>query len=173
MCLYAQSQSSDKVDSSNYYKYKDDADNLNWLRSSDVIPIIIDELLKNGIPYYSISIGDLIKINDSTRFVLTVSFEKNKEQYGFLYEAVHGLHLTRKDRDVLNERGKSSYVQAEQNTKGSANFMRIDPLPTNIMLLSERCYWFQFDRQGTKYPVSKEVIENILRQDIQTYLLRL
>ena len=110
MCLYAQSQSSDKVDSSNYYKYKDDADNLNWLRSSDVIPIIIDELLKNGIPYYSISIGDLIKINDSTRFVLTVSFEKNKEQYGFLYEAVHGLPLTRKDRDVLNERGKSSYV---------------------------------------------------------------
>jgi hypothetical protein len=165
--LYGQTQT---VDNKNYYKFQNEGGSLNWLRSSDAVPIIIDELLKNGIAYYTIGIGDLIKVNDSTRFVLTITFEKNGKDYGFLYEATHGLPLNPKDRDFLTDHRRASYVQAEKDVKSDVDFMRIDPLPNNVFLLKQTCYWFQFDNSGTKYSVSKEVSQNILRQDIKDYL---
>lgn len=158
------------IDNNNYYDFQKNSGNLNWLRSCDVVPIIIDELLKNGIPYHTISVGDLIKVNDSTRFVVTVSFSKGDKDYGILYEANHGLPLNRKDRAFLTDQKKVSYVQAEKDNKGDVNFMRIDPIPDNIFLLKETCYWFQFDSNGTKYPVNKEIAQNILRQDLGVYL---
>jgi hypothetical protein len=161
------------IDNKNYYSFQKDGGSLNWLRSSDAVPIIIDELLKKDIGYYTISVGDLIKINDSTRFVVTISFEKGDKKYGFLYQATHGLPLNPKDRDFLTNTKRASYVQAEKDTKDDVNFMRIDPLPNNVFLLKQACYWFQFDGSGTKYPVSKEIAQNILRQDISNYLKNL
>ena len=161
------------IDSKNYYNFQKDGGSLNWLRFCDAVPIIIDELLKSGIAYHTISIGDLIKLNDSTRFVVTVSFEKGDKEYGFLYNASHGIPLNLKDRDFLTDRKKAYYVQAEKDTKNDVNFMRIDPLPSNIFFLKQTCYWFQFDASGTKYPVSKEIAQNILRQDIRDYLKNL
>jgi len=144
------------------------------LRACDATPIIIDELLKNGIPYYTISIGDLMKVNKSTHFVVTVTFGKGDSTYGFLYEAIHGIPLEVSDRDFLTHPEKADYTQTETDTLGKdVHYMRIFQLPSNIFLLKERCYWFQFDSNGTNYPVSKEVAQNILRQDIRNYLRKL
>jgi hypothetical protein len=137
------------------------------------VPIIIDELIKNNIAYHTISVGDLVKVNDSTRFVVTVSFEKGDKKYGFLYEATHGLPLNPKDRDFLTDHKKTYFVQAEKKYNDDMNYMRIDPLPNNIFLIKQTCYWFQFDANGTKYPVSKEIAQSILRQDIKEYLKNL
>ena len=161
------------IDNKNYYSFQNEGGSLNWLRSCDAVPIIIDELLKSGIAYHTISVGDLLKVNDSTRFVVTASFEKGNKEYGFLYEASHGLPLNPKDRNFLSDRKKAYYVQAEKDTKDQVNFMRIDPLPNNVFLLKQTCYWFQFDASGTKYPVSKEIAQSILRQDIRDYLKNL
>jgi hypothetical protein len=139
---FAQSSTASvSINTSNYYNFFQSGNGIsvNWLRESDVVPIIIDELLKQGIPYYTISTGNLIKVNDSTRFVVTVSFEKADKEYGFLYEATHGIPLNSEDRDFLADRKKASYVQAEKDIKDDVNFMRIDPLPKNIFLLKETC----------------------------------
>ena len=174
---FAQSSiTSDTVNSSNYYKFIQHGAgiSINWLRESDAVPIIIDELIKQGIPYYKISTGNLIKINDSTRFVVTVSFEKGDKEFGFLYESDHGIPLSPKDRDFLFDRKKADYVQAEKDIKkDDVNFMRIYPIPKNIFMIKETCYWFQFDAKGIKYPVSKDIAQNILRQDIDNYLKKL
>lgn len=74
--LSQSSQNSLLINSSNYYSYFKDEPGMtvNWLRQCDAVPTIIDELIKDSIPYYTISVGELLKINDSTRFVVTVAF---------------------------------------------------------------------------------------------------
>src|ERR1700761_3542578 len=99
--LNGQAQTVPTIDNTNYYKFSNVHADLNWLRTCDAVPIIIDELLKNNIPYHTISVGDLVKVNDSTRFVVTVSFEKSDKKYGFLYEPIHGVPLNSKDRDFM------------------------------------------------------------------------
>lgn len=163
------SQRSETINNQNYYQFQTQGASINWLRANDAVPIIIDELLKNGIGYHTISIGDLVKINDSTRLVVTVMFDKGKE-YGFLYEPTHGIPLNPKDRDFLNSQKQGAYVQAEKDTKDQVHFMRIEPIPQNIFLLKQTVYWFQFDNMGSKFSVSKQVAEDILRQDIRKYL---
>jgi len=169
---FGQSPTKTEINNSNYYSQFQDikGHSINWLRSSDAVPTIIDELLKNGIAYYTIGVGELIKINDSVRFVLTVSFKKADKEYGFLYEATHGIPINPKDRDFLTSKKKVFYVQAEEDTEGDVSFMNINPLPDNVFLLKQKCYWFQFDTNGTKYLVNKEVAQNILRQDVRDYL---
>jgi hypothetical protein len=171
--LNGQAQTAAAIDNTNYYKYSNVRSNLNWIRACDAVPIIIDELIKDNIAYHTISVGDLTKINDSTRFVITVAFKKGDKKYGFIYEATHGLPLDPKDRDFLTDRKKAYYIQAEEKDYDHMNFMRIDPLPNNIFLLKQTCYWFQFDANGTKYPVSKEIAKSILQQDIRDYLKNL
>lgn len=167
--------SSDSITNKNYYDHFQDINghSVNWLRSSDAVPTIIDELLKSGIGYYTIEVGKLLKLNDTTLLVVTVSFRKGDKEYGFLYEATHGIPLNRKDRNFLTDKKKQYYVQAENDVINGLDFMRVDPLPANVFLLKETCYWFQFDNKGTKYDVNKEVAENILRQDIDDYLKKL
>jgi hypothetical protein len=163
------SQSSVEIDNANYYKHFKDGASINWLRASDAVPIIIDELLKNGIAYHKISVGDLLKVNDSTRLVMTVTFDKDKK-YGFLYESSHSLPLDPNDRNFLDNPQKAAYLQAENDLQGKVKFMRIAPLPSNVFLLKQTVYWFQFDNNGTRLPVSKEMAQNIIRQDIRKYL---
>jgi hypothetical protein len=169
---FGQSPSDGSINNTNYYDRFQNikGHSLNWLRASDAVPIIIDQLLKSNIPYHTIAVGELMKINDTTRFVVTVGFRKGEKEYGFVYEPTHGIPLNVKDRDFLTDRTKAYFVQAEKHTKQGVDFMRIDPLPDNIFLLKQRCYWFQFDSKGTKYDVNKEVAELILRQDIDNYL---
>ena len=172
---FAQPSTETAINNLNYYTHFQDikGHSINWLRSSDAVPLIIDELIKNGIAYYTIGVGQLIKINDTTRFVVTVSFKKNDKEYGFLYEATHGIPINPKDRDFLTDKKKSNYVQAEEDNQGDVTFMGINPLPNNVFLLKQKCYWFQFDQNGTKYNVDKEIAKNILQQDVRDYLKKL
>ncbi|MBN9381089.1 MAG: hypothetical protein J0H74_10000 [Chitinophagaceae bacterium] len=163
------SQTNKEINNKNYYSYFTNRGSVNWLRVNDAVPAIIDEIIKNGIPYHTISVGDLIRINDSTALVVTITFEKAGKKYGFLYESGHGIPLDANERSFLNEK-IHSYTQAEYDTKGNVKFMKINPLPQNILLLKETCYWFQFDDKETKYPVSKAVALNILRQDVDDYI---
>jgi len=169
---FAQTSADNPINNKNYYDHFQDikGHSINWLRTSDAVPVIIDELLKNGIAYYTISVGQLLKLNDTTRLVVTVTFKKGDKEYGFLYEATHGIPINHKDRDFLTDKKKAFYVQAEKDVINGVDFMRIDPLPDNVFLLKQTCYWFQFDNNGTKYDVTKEVAQNILRQDIDDYV---
>jgi hypothetical protein len=161
---------SQTINNRNYYEFHKGGASMNWLRSSDAVPIIIDELTKNGIRYHTVGVGELFKINDSTRIVATVTFEKGDKEYAFVYEVSHSIPINSKHRDFLTDQSKAYYIQAEKSLNGDVDFMRIDPLPKNILLLKQTCYWFEFDTNNTKFPVDKEVSKSILRQDIQECL---
>lgn len=157
------------IDSSNYYENYSGGGTVNFLRSSDATPIIIDELIKNGIPYYEIEVGSLIRINDSTRFVATVSFRKDGQKCGFVYEGIHSIPVTRSQRAFLSA-PTQRYVEHEYGP-GGITYIVIDPLPATMYLLKQECYWFEYGDSGS-FPVSKKVAEHILRQDIRAYLKR-
>jgi hypothetical protein len=168
--LFISLASAQEVNNSNYYKFKDSGGSLNWLRASDAVPMIIDELLKKGIAYHTIGVGTLMMINDSTSLVVTVDFKKEDKTYGFVYEASHGLPLNVRDRSFLSDRKMAYCVQSATNPNGGTRFMRIEPMPEGVFLLKETCYWWEFDSDGTKFPVTKTVAEKILREDVDAYL---
>ena len=71
--------SSDSINNKNYYDYFQaiKGHSINWLRPSDAVSAIIDELLRGGIAYHTIGVGKLLKHNDTTRLIVTVSFKKS------------------------------------------------------------------------------------------------
>lgn len=171
--LLVQNATSQNIDNSNYYKFQNNTGKTNWLRINEATPIILDELLKNGIPYHMINVGELLKINDTLRLVLTVSFRLNEKMYGFVYERNHIGALEEKHRDFLKTSSKQSYTQIETSITGKGKSTKIDSLPSNVFLLKQTCYWYQYGVKNVDYSVSKTVIENILRQDVRDYLNKL
>jgi hypothetical protein len=165
---FAQTKVNDKIDTSNYYKHVQSRGTTNHLRMSDAVPIIIDEMKKNGISYHDINVGELLKINDSTSLVITVAVY-SKPTFGFVYETGHSAFKNVSERNYLHQ-VKKSFVQYQKNIAGQGGYMRVDSLPQNIFLLKQTCYWFQYDTDNSYFPVSKEVITEIIRQDIRFYL---
>lgn len=166
-------QSGQRIDTSNYYNYVRDGGAFNWLSSSDAIPVIIEEIKNAGFSNEFIEIGRLIKIDKATSLVLQVSFNKNDISFGFIYENGHGMPISVSDRDYLKDEFRDEYNQPEHPINGPVKFNRIHPLPKNVFLLKERCYWFQYDDKGSAYPVTKDLIIKILRQDIRVNLNKL
>lgn len=97
---YAQNPASIVVDTSNYYDYYTSRATMNWLRISDAVPIIIDELEKNGYPYAFIKVGQLFKIDDEQYFVMTVSYNKDTK-FGFIYKQGHELFSNKSARKFM------------------------------------------------------------------------
>ena len=167
--------SAQKINNSNYYNYAvNSSGTTNWLRIGDVVPIIIDELKKNGVEYHTIGVGDLLKVNDTSLLVVTVSFSYNDSNYGLVYERRHSAILDVKERDFLKEGGKQNFSQVQRGTNDKwYKWMTISPLPSNIFLLKQTVYWYQYGSGKKRYPVDRSMIEEILRQDIRDYLKRL
>lgn len=163
-------QSGQRIDTINYYNYVREGGSFNWLRNSDAVPVIIEEIKNAGFSYAFIEVGRLIKIDKTTSLVLQVSFNNNEINFGFIYESGHGIPVTVSDRDFLKDEIREAYRQAEHTLNGPVKFSRIKPLPKNVFLLKERCYWFQYDDKGSAYPVTKDLALKILRQDIRAYL---
>lgn len=161
---------SQKIDNTNYYNYQIKYGTTYWLHSCEAIPVIIDELLKNGIQDYTIGIGNLININDSTSVVVTVSFLVKNITYGFIYQDTHFGELDVSHRDFLTNSTKQSYMQFGKYKDIGYKCMEIKPLPENVFLLRETCYWYQYKPDGSNAIVTKEIAINIFRQDIRNYL---
>ena len=169
---FAKNSTTTQVDATNYYSFEKTGAGIitNWLRESDAVPIIIDEHLKKGITYYTRSMGNLRRITESKRLVVTISFEKPEKKYGFIYEPGHNTPLNPKDIIFLTIPKKPDYIQIAKDIQCNTNYEENNPIPDNIFLAKETCYWFQYDITGTRCSVSKNITENILRQDIDNYL---
>jgi hypothetical protein len=172
---FSQSSLSNIIDTSNYYDKCTYKGSMNWLRISDAVPIIIDELEKNGYSYAFINVGKLFQVDKGKYLVLTVSYD-NEKNFGFIYKQGHGFPLYKSDRHFLTKEDTLEFqdVQNESINDTSTTYFKIKKLPKNTFILDEHCYWYEFDPNNeVKYPVSKEVINEILRQDIRAYLSRL
>lgn len=166
-------QSGQRIDTGNYYNYVREGGSINWLRNSDAVPVIIEEIMNAGFSYAFIEVGRLIKIDKTTSLVLQVSYHNNEINFGFIYESGHGIPVSLSDRDYLKDESRDDFTQTEHPLNGPVKYTRIKPLPKNVFLLKERCYWFQFDEKGSAYPVTKDLAIKILRQDIRAYLNKL
>jgi|SRR5689334_7877752 len=165
----AQKSKSKAIDTSNYYDYYQNKGSTNWLRISDATPIIIDELKKAGLSYAFINVGSLLKVNDTTHLVVTVSFTQDPE-FGFIYEQSHSAFPNKTERMFLRDSDPQTFQQYERDLKGKLIFNESTQLPNNIFLLRETCYWYQYGDPDRDFAVSKTIAENILRQDIRNYL---
>jgi hypothetical protein len=175
ICMFAHhgmGQSGLRIDTSNYYGYQRDGGSIDWLRTSDAVPVIIEEIRNAGFANAYLQVGRLVRLDKNTVYVVTVYWQGEKP-FGVLYEEGHGLPLNPQDRVFLQEEYRDSYTQPEYNAGGEQKYQKVGRLPRNIFLLKERCYWYQFDNAGGAYPVNREVAVKILRQDIRAYLNRM
>jgi hypothetical protein len=168
---FGQKEMQQKIDSGNYYKFFSNNGNIDWLRQSDAVPIIIDEIEKAGYSKAFISIGDLVNSGTEGDFVLTVSYN-NEKRFGFIFESGHGIPIRDRDRREFYQIKNKHIVQVSRNLDNKIEYATIKKYPTNTFFLYETCYWFQYSSSGDNFPVSKKVAEYILRQDIRYCLNR-
>lgn len=143
----------------------------NWLRSEEVAPIIVEEMKKAG--YDEVYANRLYRLDSAQYVVLTAcSYNSN---VGFLYSEGHSMipsKETRQPRKLLVSNGIYDYVQFAGAVSGGSEDIRIRKLPSNIVVLAEDWYWYQYtdNSSDSKYLVTKEDIIRVLRQDIQEKL---
>lgn len=145
--------------------------NSNWLRSEEITPIVVEEMKKAG--YGKVSATCLYRLDSAKYVVLTAhSYTSN---VGFLYSAGHSALPSKEARQPqkLTRAGSQfDYVQNVRTIAGSNEWIRVKKLPTNIIVLAEDWYWYQYtdDTSDNNYLVTKEDIIRVLRQDIQEKL---
>jgi hypothetical protein len=175
--LYSQTVA-EKIDTSNYYnhyifaindgkKMKGSPIETKWLEIIDAIPIIVKELEQAGFDeLYEFA---LYKLPNGQHVVLSVYSRKSK--FGILYITGHNMTPNKIDRRNLTQKGQTGvdYVEIEQTSSGSSNFIKINSLPSNIYVLNENCYWFQNTKNKAMVArlVSRDDIIKILKQDVQ------
>jgi hypothetical protein len=169
-------QTNPKIDSSNYYKYfspknlKGKRLTTDWLRLGDVVPIMLEELKKAGYDWlYDRTIYKLK--NDQ---VFNISAYSRKSNIGFLYIEGHNLFPDKSHRDILFQKDNSSanFVECIETFSGEPEFVKITEIPSNIFILKEDCYFFQYtdNIDDNNILVTREIAIGILRQDIRRYL---
>lgn len=165
-------QSGLRIDTSNYYGYERPGGTINWLRTSDAVPVIIEEIQAAGFSASGIQVGRLMRLDKNTVLAVTVAYQGDMI-FGFIYEDGHGIPLRQEDREFMQDEFKESFTQPEFTPSGETRYQKVGRLPRHIFLLRERVYWFQYDNKGGSYPVTKEVATRILRQDIRAYINRM
>jgi hypothetical protein len=168
----AMGQSGLRIDTSNYYNYQRPGGTINWLRSSDAVPVIIEEIQAAGFSATGIQVGRLMRLDKNTVLSVTVAYQGDMS-FGFIYEDGHGIPLRLEDRQFMQDEYKEPFIQPEFTASGEIRYQKVGKLPRQIFLLRERVYWFQHDEKGGAYPVTKEVATRILRQDIRAYIIRM
>jgi len=155
---------------------------IDHLRESDAVPIIIDELKKYGYSYVYINVGMLIDNGYGQNFVVNVGYSNYDTIFGFIWLGEHGLFLKKESRSLMFQQNKikTRVRQHLSVADTTSNYLRDDlsksvkikSLPRNIFVLYQDCYPFEEDiaDENFKYPLSKEIISNILRQDIRAFL---
>ncbi|HEX8330370.1 MAG TPA: hypothetical protein VF629_22760 [Hymenobacter sp.] len=140
----------------------------NWLRKDEVAPIVIEEMKKAG--YNEVFANRLYRL-DSAQYVVLAACSYNSN-VGFLYAEGHSAipsRETRQPRKLLMSNGKYDYVQFAGTVTGGNEDIKIRKLPSNVLILAEDSYWYQYtdNSSDNKYLVTKEDIIRVLRQDIQ------
>lgn len=164
-------QNISEVDTSNYYNYYSEGSTqgtlvTNWLRTQDVVPIILNELENRGYEWlYSYS---LFRLKDGKHLVLSVY--SRKANFGILYIEGHYGIPKKEHRNIATK--KTEITVCEETYTGKANFIKIEDLPDNIFLMYENLYWYQYLKDGQNSPglIDKEIAIKIFKQDFYKLL---
>jgi hypothetical protein len=167
-----------EIDTSNYHRFfsprnlKGTRITTDFLRLNDVVPIMMEELKNAG--YEWLYDRTIYKLQNGQH--INISAYSRKSNLGFLYIEGHGIFPSKNDRKILFQKDNShvNYVECEETFSGEADFVRIERIPSNILVLKEDCYFFQYtdNPEDDKFLVTRAVAEKILRQDLRAYLAR-
>ena len=144
----------------------------NWLRWSDITPILVEEMTKAG--YDQVYTNKLFRV-DSAQYVVMAALSMTAPMVGFLYAEGHAAFAGASNRQpghqLLGD-GKYDYVQMVSTPANKAEFIRIRKLPANLVALAENWYWYQYtdNPSDNKYLLTKEDIIRVLREDIREKL---
>ena len=169
-------QTNSKIGISNYYNFlspknlKGNSLTTDWLRLDDVVPIMLEEFKKAG--YDWLYDRTIYKLKNGQH--INISAYSRKNNIGFLYIEGHEMFPSKSHRNILFQKDNSKvhYVECEETYSGDADFVKIKEIPTNIFVLKEDCYFFQYtdNKEDNKVLVTKEIAIDILRQDLREYL---
>ena len=157
------------ITTDNYYDFLKKSEGkpitTNWLRRTEVVPIIHDELEKYGFKdNYEYKLYKL----ENGQFIILEMY--NQEfNFGFVYKTGHSSRP-----EVMHRTAKDEYSITHIDYLGkSSGYYQVD-LPSNIYILNENCYWYQYEND--KYEkndfVNRDVIIEILKSDIQKILTK-
>ena len=177
LCVhFSYAQDTSKINFNNYYDYlspknlKGAGLTTNWLRLDDAVPILLDELKKAG--YDWLYDRTIYKLKNGQR--INISAYSRKSNIGFLYIEGHFAFPEKSARKFLFQKDNSGieFTECEETYSGKAEFNKITEIPSNIFVLKEDCYFFQYsiNRDDDKFLVTKEIAIEILRHDIRKYL---
>jgi hypothetical protein len=171
---YAQNPSI--INSTNYYDYlspqklKGTELTTDWLRLDDAVPILLEELKKAG--YDWLYDRTIYKLKNGQR--INISAYSRKSNIGFLYIEGHYAFPEKSSRNFLFKKENSTieFIECEETYSGKAEFNKITEIPSNIFVLKEDCYFFQYTNNPTddKILITKAIAVEILRHDIRKYL---
>ena len=163
------------ITSKNYYEYFATPNKVKgkklttaWVSKFEVAKILEEEMKKAGFEW--ISTFRIIQLND-TQFVNSICFSE-KSKVGFLYEGSHNAFPKATNRDIKSmykESTGNDYAEKIIKLEGSSEFVKIKEIPSNFYILKEDPYWYQYTENSDddKVLVTKEIILEILRKDIQ------
>ena len=167
-----------EINSENYYTYYSTGRDLkgsrlktSWLNEVEVSQIIRKEMEENGFEW--LSNFKIIKLDSSTH-VISICYSE-KSNFGFLFEPMHGMDPdvnSRKIKSMYKSMTGNDYAEKIINIDGSSDFVKIKEIPNNLFIVKADCYWYQEtdNPKDNKKLVTREIIIQILRQDIQTIL---
>ena len=138
-----------------------------WVNKYEVAKVLEEEMKNAG--YEWLSTFRIVRISNG-EYVTSICFSE-KSKVGFLYEEIHS--LPNPNRKTLKSMYKANtgndYVEKIVLLSGDSEFIKIKELPTNLYLLKEDPYWYQFtDKpQNEKILVDKQTALEILRSDVK------
>jgi hypothetical protein len=175
LVLFTLTSYSQKITNENYYDFfvkflPGNKLTTAWVNKYEVAQIIEDEMKKAGFEW--ISTFRIVKFNEG-EFVTSICFSE-KSKVGFLYEGIHALpNAERKGlKSMYKENTGNDYAEKIVPIIGDSQFIKIKEIPSNLFILKEDPYWYQFTEkpQNEKILVDKQTILEILRNDIRTII---
>ena len=157
------------ITSNNYYDFYKNSDGkpitTNWLRRTEIVPIIQSELEKYG--FKNNREFRLYKLENEQFIVLEMYNEEYN--FGFIYKTGHSAQPKETHRTE-----KIDFAITYSDFLGkSSGYVKVD-LPNNVYILNENCYWYQYenDKYEKNAFVNRDVIIKILKSDIQKVLAK-
>lgn len=164
--LFAQSN---KITHDNYYDYFNKTGEIpvttDWLRRTEIVPIIQEELEKYG--FKKNREYELYKLKND-RFIVLEMFN-DEFNFGFVYKTGHSCQPN-KDHRIEK---KDYEIRYNDYTGKFSGYIKVN-LPHNIYILDENCYWYQYenDKYETNNFVDRDVIVEIFKSDIRKILAK-
>jgi hypothetical protein len=173
-CFIANSQEI-KIDATNYCMFYDTINRypkvkIFYLNETKIIDIVTNEMKKLGFQW--VSSFRIIEIDD--KHIISICYS-DKSNCGFLLDDTFDMIPKQENRNIVSLYKTDSgndYSEKIVLTDGKYEFDIIKEIPKNLHILKMDNYWYQTsdDEEISKRLVSKEFIEELLRQDVRDFL---